>query len=71
MTHAIERRHESDSADLPRLMVIGGSKVAAASGRRFATVDPASGHAISEVPAGGAADVDRAVAAAKAALRGD
>ncbi len=71
MTHAIERRHESESADLPRLMVIGGSKVAAAGGRRFATVDPASGRVIAEVPAGGAADVDRAVAAAKAALRGD
>jgi aldehyde dehydrogenase (NAD+) len=71
MTHAIEPRHESESADLPRLMVIGGSKVAAAGGRRFATVDPASGRVIAEVPAGGAADVDRAVAAAKAALRGD
>ena len=71
MTQTIERRHEPDSVDLPGLMVIGGSKVAAASGRRFASVDPASGQAIAEVPAGGAADVDRAVAAAKAALRGD
>src|SRR4029077_5586094 len=65
------RRHEQDMADVPRLMVIGGSKVAAASGRCFATVDPASGHGIAEIPAGGESDADRAVAAAKAALRGD
>lgn len=70
MTHAVEPRHERDMAGVPRLMVIDGSKVAAASGRCFATVDPASGRVIAEVPAGDAADADRAIAAAKAALSG-
>lgn len=70
MTSAVERLYERDLADLPRLMVIGGSQVAAASNRCFATVDPASGRVIAEVPAGDAADADRAVAAAKAALQG-
>jgi acyl-CoA reductase-like NAD-dependent aldehyde dehydrogenase len=74
MTHLVEAvkpRYEQDLAGVPRLMAIGGARVAAASGRCFATVDPASGDVIAEIPAGAAADVDRAVAAAKAALLGD
>jgi len=74
MTHPIESiraRYEQDMADVPSLMVIGGSRVKAASLRCFPTMDPASGQVIAEVPAGGAADADRAVAAAKTALLGD
>ncbi len=74
MTHsveAVEARYEQDMTEVPRFMVIGGTKAAAASGRCFPTVDPASGRVIAEIPAGGAADADRAVAAAKAALLGD
>ena len=70
MAQAVEQRSEPDVAELPHLMVIGGSKVPAAGGRRFATVDPASGRVLAEVPAADAADVDRAVEAAKAALLG-
>ena len=66
---ALEPRSDLSRVDVPDLMVIGGAKVPAASGRRFATVDPASGRVLAEVPAAGAADVDRAVQAAKTALR--
>ena len=50
------------------LLLIGGEPVAAAEGGRFETVDPASGRPITTVAHAGAADVDRAVAAARAAL---
>ncbi|MBM3950247.1 MAG: aldehyde dehydrogenase family protein [Rhodospirillales bacterium] len=55
---------------LPSKMVIGGERVDAVRGKRFATLDPATGVAFAEVPAGGPEDVDRAVAAAKKALKG-
>jgi aldehyde dehydrogenase (NAD+)/betaine-aldehyde dehydrogenase len=57
-------------SDLPDRMVIGGRRVEAAAGRRMETRDPATGKAFAEVPAADAGDVDRAVAEAKAALRG-
>ena len=71
MMHAAERRYEQSVGEIPRRMVIGGEKVDAAGGRSFATLDPATGRAIAEVPAAAAADADRAVGAAKTALRGD
>jgi acyl-CoA reductase-like NAD-dependent aldehyde dehydrogenase len=49
-------------------LVIGGGRPAAADGRTFATVDPATGQPIASVPHGGPDDVDRAVAAARAAF---
>jgi phenylacetaldehyde dehydrogenase len=50
-------------------MLIGGHWLAAAGGESFADLDPSNGERLAEVPAGGAADVDAAVAAARAALR--
>jgi acyl-CoA reductase-like NAD-dependent aldehyde dehydrogenase len=47
---------------------IGGAFVEAASGETFATFDPATGDALAHVAAGGALDVDRAVAAARTAF---
>ena len=47
---------------------IGGAQVAG-DGERIEVVDPATGEAVAAVPAGTAADVDRAVAAARAAFR--
>ncbi|MBV9819548.1 MAG: aldehyde dehydrogenase [Solirubrobacterales bacterium] len=47
-------------------MFVGGEWVAAASGETFAAVDPSTGETIAQVPRGGEADIDRAVAAAKA-----
>jgi 1-pyrroline dehydrogenase len=47
---------------------IGGGWVDAASGETMEVINPATGETIAEVPRSGAEDVDRAVAAAKAAL---
>jgi phenylacetaldehyde dehydrogenase len=72
MTAAAERYVLSDRThqflERPQRMLIGGERVAAASGRTFETLDPATGSAIVDVPAGDAADVDAAVAAARAAF---
>jgi acyl-CoA reductase-like NAD-dependent aldehyde dehydrogenase len=58
----------------PRLeeyaMVIDGKPVAAESGRTHDSIDPYTGQPWARVPDAGAADVERAVAAARAALRG-
>ncbi len=47
---------------------IGGKAVPAASGARFETVNPATGQVLTDVARGAAADVDRAVASARAAF---
>jgi len=51
-------------------MLIGGRRVAAASGKRFETRNPATGELLAMVAQGDAEDVDRAVKAARAALEG-
>jgi gamma-glutamyl-gamma-aminobutyraldehyde dehydrogenase len=50
-------------------MLIDGRLVEAQSGKRFATVNPATGEDIATVPAGDALEVDLAVAAARRAFR--
>jgi phenylacetaldehyde dehydrogenase len=52
----------------PRTMLIGGDWRAAASGDTLDVRDPATGDTITTVPNGGAADVDDAVRAARAAF---
>lgn len=47
---------------------IGGRFVPAAGGARFPSVNPATGQPLAEVARGGAEDIDRAVAAARAAF---
>ena len=54
----------------PKKLLIGADWVDAADGRTFETVDPATGEVICEVAHAGSEDVDRAVAAARAALSG-
>jgi acyl-CoA reductase-like NAD-dependent aldehyde dehydrogenase len=49
-------------------LIIGGERQAAADGRTFESLDPATGAVIATLPQAGAADVDRAVAAARAAF---
>ena len=60
----------ADFVSTDRKMLIGGQWVDAASGRTFATNDPATGRVITNVAQGEAADIDRAVAAARAAYEG-
>ncbi len=49
-------------------MVIGGETVEAASGHTFDVIAPADGRVVATAPQGGPEDVDRAVAAARAAF---
>ena len=52
----------------PHRLLIGGERLDAADGATFATFDPSTARPIAEVAQAGAADVDRAVSAARAAL---
>ncbi len=54
----------------PQKLLIGGERLDAADGRSFQSIDPATGEPICEVAQAGAEDVERAVAAARAALDG-
>jgi aldehyde dehydrogenase (NAD+) len=51
-------------------LLIDGHRVPAASGRYFATIDPATGQTITEIAEADAADVDAAVRSARAAFEG-
>ena len=50
----------------PDLLVIGGERVEAASGKRFPVVNPATEEELAPVAEGDAADIDRAVQSARA-----
>lgn len=54
----------------PKRMLIGGQWVEALSGRTFDSINPSTGKVIAQLAEGGAEDVDRAVAAARAAFEG-
>jgi aldehyde dehydrogenase (NAD+) len=61
-----------DTVDLsrtPTRLLIGGEWCESASGKRFATLNPATEEVLLEVAEAGAAEVDAAVDAAQAALR--
>jgi phenylacetaldehyde dehydrogenase len=52
----------------PKKLYIDGAWLSAAAGETFETIDPATGKTIAEIARGRAADVDKAVAAARAAF---
>ena len=54
----------------PKELLIGGAWSAADSGRTFPSVNPSTGEVIAELAEGDATDVDRAIAAARAAFEG-
>jgi gamma-glutamyl-gamma-aminobutyraldehyde dehydrogenase len=56
------------SVQPPTRALIGGRSVESASGRTFATLDPATGRELAQVSECDATDVDRAVAAARSAF---
>jgi betaine-aldehyde dehydrogenase len=57
------------SISMPNRMWINGEWVSAASGESFAVINPATEEVLSEVPRGGEADINRAVAAAEQAFK--
>ena len=54
----------------PKRMLIDGKWLEAASGKTFATVNPATGQVLAQVAEGDAEDIERAVAAARRAFDG-
>lgn len=56
--------------DAPYPLLIGGEEVPAASGATFASINPDNGEILAHVAQAGAADVDRAVLAARKAFEG-
>jgi acyl-CoA reductase-like NAD-dependent aldehyde dehydrogenase len=73
MTATIGQVGESAARFLQRAphgLLIGGESAPAADGRTFVTTDPSTGQEIAEIAWAGAADVDRAVAAARVAFEG-
>src|SRR5688572_30134800 len=54
----------------PLKLMIGGRWVPAASGKTFATTNPATGETLAKAAEGDAADIDAAVAAARKAFEG-
>lgn len=54
----------------PKKLLIGGKWVEASSGKTFESFNPATGESLGKVAEGDKADVDKAVAAARAALSG-
>ncbi|MEV6987290.1 aldehyde dehydrogenase family protein [Sphaerisporangium sp. NPDC051017] len=60
-----------DFISRPRRLFIGGQWTDAVGGEEFDTLDPATGEVLTTVARGRAADVDRAVAAARGAFEGE
>lgn len=58
-------------SDGPKKMIIGGQRVASSSGKTFTAYNPSDGEPLVDVYAGSAEDVERAVQAAREALRGE
>jgi phenylacetaldehyde dehydrogenase len=67
---SVEQRAESFVRS-PRKLLIGGDWVDAASGQTFATINPATEETLADVAHGQAADIDRAVRAARKAFAED
>lgn len=64
----VAQRLTRDMAGKVQGLLIDGQRVPALSGESFATINPATGEEIAQVARGGAADIDRAVAAARRAF---
>lgn len=63
--------HDADTGEIQTLqMLIGNEWVDASDGAHFDTINPFTGKTWASAPEAGAADVDKAVAAARAALEG-
>ena len=67
MTVTLDRNVES-FIGTPRQLFINGQWVDAASGKTFATPNPATGETLANVAEGDAEDIDRAVRAARRAF---
>ena len=70
MTEQTITNHGSQIANLKTDLFVGGEFVPSASGKRFATTNPATEETLAEVAEAGPEDLDRAVTSARASLDG-
>ncbi|SJM31847.1 aldehyde dehydrogenase [Mesorhizobium delmotii] len=68
MLNKVDYKTQATALKLPSKMIVDGVQVAALSGKTFATLNPATGEVLAELPAASAADVDKAVTAARYAF---
>ena len=71
MTFPISADTQAFLAKSPHNLLINGEWIAAAEGETYATMSPSDGSHLADIALAGTKDVDRAVAAAKAALQGE
>ncbi|MGX5851140.1 aldehyde dehydrogenase [Mesorhizobium sp. PL10] len=68
MHGTVDYKTQAQSIRLPTSMIVNGNPVAALSGKTYPTINPATGKVLADLPAGSAADVNSAVAAARQAF---
>ncbi|MER8727741.1 aldehyde dehydrogenase [Mesorhizobium sp. M1027] len=68
MLNKVDYKTQAAALKLPNRMIVDGEQTAALSGKTFPTINPATGKVLAELPAASAADVDKAVAAARLAF---
>ncbi|MER9120946.1 aldehyde dehydrogenase [Mesorhizobium sp. M0954] len=68
MLNKVDYKTQASALILPNKMIVDGVPVAALSGKTFSTLNPATGEVLADLPAASAADVDKAVAAARRAF---
>ncbi|GLR45298.1 aldehyde dehydrogenase [Mesorhizobium amorphae] len=68
MLNKVDYKTQAAALKLPNRMIVDGEQTAALSGKTFPTINPATGKVLAELPAASAADVDKAVAAARRAF---
>ncbi|MER9593166.1 aldehyde dehydrogenase [Mesorhizobium australicum] len=68
MLNKVDYKTQAKALKLPTKMIVDGLRTAALSGKTHATLNPATGKVLAELPAGSAADVDKAVAVARQAF---
>ncbi|WP_175907635.1 MULTISPECIES: hypothetical protein [Burkholderia] len=66
---SLHARHDAAKASLPKIAhIIGADRATTGSAEAFLQINPTTGRPQAEVPLGGSAEIDAAVAAARAAL---
>ncbi|ESX09714.1 aldehyde dehydrogenase [Mesorhizobium sp. LSJC265A00] len=68
MLDKVDYKTQAKSLGLPTKMIVDGVQTPALSGKTFETRNPATGQVLAKLPAGSAADVDKAVVVARQAL---
>ncbi|MER8831079.1 aldehyde dehydrogenase [Mesorhizobium sp. M0938] len=68
MLNKVDYKTQAKALKVPTKMIVNGLQTAALSGKTYATFNPATGKVLAQLPAGSAADVDKAVAVSRQAF---